>query len=227
MLRSWRRWPCRAATVVAAVVVALLAVGCGLGASSPAADTAPPVRTTTPSDAGRLATTPSIPATSPSSQAAKASRANPLAQRSFRVNPEPTTAAQRAAVSALQGYLDGLVTAFATNDLSGSGVRRYAGTNAYAAAQRIVNDQLKAGYVLYGAYRFTVRWTPRAMGANVAVVNVCVDQHATRRHDAKTDRAGPRNDTPFVELDYTLNRRDVGGWVVVSYSGRKVHSCSR
>jgi hypothetical protein len=223
MQRSWRGWPRWAVTVVA--VVALLAVGCGSGAGSPAADTAAAVRTTTSSDAGRLATTPSVPATSAASHAAKASRANPLAQRSFRVNPEPTTAAQRAAVSALQGYLDGLVTAFATNDLSGSGVRRYASANASAAAQRIVNDQVKAGYVLYGAYRFTVGWTPRAMGSSVAVVNVCVDQHATRRHDAKTDRAGPRNDTPFVQLRYTLNRRDVGGWVVVSYSGRNVGSC--
>jgi hypothetical protein len=56
------------------------------------------------------------------------------------------------------------------------------------------------------------------------VIGICVDQSRTRRHNPSTDAAGRWNDTPYVRVNYTLNRLDVG-WVVVDYSGREVASC--
>jgi hypothetical protein len=76
--------------------------------------------------------------------------------------------------------------------------------------------------VLYGAYVFTI--DPTDVRSNVGVVNVCIDQHATRRHDVSSDKPGARNDTPYVQLDYTLSR-DSGPWLVTAVKGGKVSSC--
>jgi len=203
---------------VATVALALLAAGCGSG-SEDASGTFVPGATSPPDGGGASATSTAPPAAGD----AEASRTTPLAERVYRVRPEPTTAAQKAAVKALQGYLDGLVTALATNDARRSGIRGYASPDMYADAQRIVAGQVKEGYVLYGAYVFTLE--PKGATANVAVINACVNQLATRRHDAASDKAGRANNTPYVQLDYTLNHRDVGGWVVTGYKGDTASSC--
>lgn len=156
---------------------------------------------------------------------AKASRRAPLAEREFRINPKPTTPAEQAALRALQGYLDGLIKAFATNDLARSGVRGFTSPAMYADAQRLVDEQVnapKGGYVLYGAYTITIQL--RGASTRAAVGDVCVDQSQTRRHNPKTDAAGRRNNSPYVRITYTLNRLEAG-WVVVDYSGRDVASC--
>jgi hypothetical protein len=202
---------------VATVALALLAAGCS--GSRDANSTFVPAGTTLPGDGDAGATS----ATATPGGSAKASRTDPLAQRAYQVDPEPRTAAQKAAVKALQGYLDGLVTALASNDVQGSGIRAYTSKDMYADAQSIVAGQAKDGYVLYGAYVFTME--PKGASAKVAVVGVCVDQHGTRRHDARTDAAGKANNTPYVQVDYTLNHLDIGGWVVTGYKGDNMASC--
>jgi hypothetical protein len=195
---------------VAALV--LLTAGCGSGSDSSSAQTFVPGGTTAGTGASATATTSSQPA----------SRSNPLAQRVFKLTSQPKPGLQQAAVEAIEGYLDGLVTAFATNDVASSGVRRWTSIELYRQAQSTVADQVKGGYVLYGPYVFTI--DPSEVRSNVGVLNVCIDQHATRRHDAETDKAGARNDTPYVQLDYTISR-DVARWRVTAVKGDKVSSC--
>ncbi len=204
--------------LVAMVALALLAAGCRSG-SGEEGGTFVPGATSAPGDGGASG----APTTSPAPGGGKASRTDPLAERVFRVRPEPGTAAQKSAVKALQGYLDGLVTALATNDTKRSGIGDYTSMVMYADALRIVAGQVKEGYGLYGAYVITLE--PKGATGNVAVVNACVNQRDTRRHDARTDAAGKANSTPYVQLDYTLNHRDVGGWVVISYQADTVDSC--
>jgi hypothetical protein len=158
----------------------------------------------------------------PTTGGARASRSDPLAERVFRVDPEPRTATERAAVRALEGYLDGLVTAFATNDVGRSGIRRYAAPDLYEDARRLVAGQVRDGFVLYGPYTFTIE--PRPSSGGVAVVGVCVNQSRTRRHDVRTDRPGRRNDTPYVQLRYTITRQE-SRWLVTSASGSRASSC--
>jgi hypothetical protein len=203
------------ACLALAVGLAPLVAGCGSGPTD-SGDTFVP-GATSPSGAQGPAST-----AAPGDAGGRASRTTPLAERVFRVRPEPKTAAQKAAVMALQGYLDGLVTALATNDAQRSGIRRWSSPGIYADAQRIVAAQAKDGYVLYGAFVFTLE--PKGATGTVAVVNACVNQHDTRRHDARTDRPGRANNTPYVQLDYTLNRREAG-WVVTGYKGDTVASC--
>jgi hypothetical protein len=200
------------AGAAAVVALALLAAGCGSGSKSGPAETFLPGATTASTAASATPTTSGEPA----------SRSDPLAQRVFKLVSEPRAGEQKAAVEAIEGYLDGLVTAFATNDVAGSGVRRWTSAEMYQQAQGTVADQVKAGYVLYGAYVFSI--DPSDVRSNVGVMDVCIDQHATRRHDAKTDKAGARNDTPYVQLGYTLSR-DAGRWRVTSVKGDKVTSC--
>ena len=197
---------------VAVAALALLAAGCGSGSDGGPAQTFVPGATTAAGGA---------PAT-PTTLARPASRSNPLAQRVFKLAAQPEPGEQNAAVEAIEGYLDGLITAFATNDVASSGVRRWTSTEMYRQAQGTVAGQVKGGYVLYGAYVLTI--DPTDVRSNVGVLNVCIDQHATRRHDASTDSAGARNDTPYVQLDYTLSR-DAGRWLVTSVKGGKVGSC--
>jgi hypothetical protein len=197
---------------VAVAALALLAAGCGSGSKSDSAGTFVPGAT--PDGGGAPAT--------PTTSGEPASRSNPLAQRVFKLTTQPRGGDQKAAVAALEAYLDGLVTAFATNDVAGSGVRRWTSSEMYRQAQAIVANQVNGGYVLYGAYVFTIE--PREVRSNVGVLNVCINQSATRRHDARTDEAGARNDTPYVQLDYTLSR-DAGPWRVTAVKGGKVGSC--
>jgi hypothetical protein len=136
----------------------------------------------------------------------------------FRVKPKPTTRAEQAAVAAVEGYLDGLIKAFATNEVASSGVRRFTSPAMYADARRLV----KAGYVLYGAFIIMIQ--PRGASSRAAVVGACVDQRRTRRHNPTTDAAGRWNNTPYVRVKYDVNRLELG-WVVVGYSGRLVASC--
>jgi hypothetical protein len=201
----------------AAVVLLLLALataGCGSGSESDPPGTFVPGATGDGDPAG--AGTPT------STGGAKASRAAPLAERVFRFDPRPRTPTEQAAVRALEGYLDGLVTAFATNDLGRSGIRRFAAPDMYEDARRLVAGQAKGGFVLYGPYTFTLE--PRPAGGRVAVVGVCINQSRTRRHDARTDAPGRRNDTPYVRLSYTLTRQE-SRWLVTAYSGREAASC--
>jgi hypothetical protein len=200
-----------AALLTACVVLA----GCGGDAEE---STSTSVSTATRADGVAVRST-TAPTTT---TAAKASRRTPLAERVFRINPRPTRRPEQAVVRALQGYLDGMVTAFATNDLEGSGVRRFTTRTTYADARRLVAEQVAKGYVLYGPYTFTIRL--RGASSRAAVAAVCVDQSQTRRHDAKTDTAQQRNDTPYVGLTYTLNRRETG-WMVAAISGRDLASC--
>jgi hypothetical protein len=199
---------------VAVAALALLAAGCGSGSDGGPAQTFVPGATTAVAGDGGPAT--------PTTSARPASRSNPLAQRVFKLAAQPRPGEQNAAVEAIEGYLDGLITAFATNDVASSGVRRWTSTEMYRQAQATVAGQVKGGYVLYGAYVLTI--DPTDVRSNVGVLNVCIDQHATRRHDAGTDRAGARNDTPYVQLDYTLSR-DAGRWRVTSVKGGRANSC--
>ena len=201
------------ASAVAVAALALLAAGCGSGSKSGPAETFVPGATTVGSDAASA---------TPTTSGAPASRQNPLAQRVFKVASPPKAGEQTAAVEAIEGYLDGLVTAFATNDVAGSGVRRWTSTEIYKQAQGTVDEQVKKGYVLYGPYVFTI--DPSDVSSSVGVLNVCIDQSRTRRHNASTDKAGARNDTPYVQVDYTLSR-DAGRWLVTSVKGDKVNSC--
>jgi hypothetical protein len=203
----------RRSTAAAAVAaLALLAAGCGSGSKHSSAETFVPGATTADSGASATPTTSSQPA----------SRSNPLAQRVFKLVSQPRTDAQKAAVETLKSYLDGLVTAFATNDVAATGLRRLTSSELYEQAKDTVAAQVNGGYVLYGAYVFTI--DPTDVRSNVGVLNVCIDQSATRRHDARTDEAGARNDTPYVQLDYTLSR-DAGRWLVTAVKGGKVGSC--
>jgi hypothetical protein len=202
----------RSTTLAAGVtLLALLAAGCTSGSKSSPSETFVPGATSGNPDGSATATTSGQPA----------SRSNPLAQRVFKLTSEPKSG-QKGAVQTLQDYLDGLVTAFATNDATSGQIRRLASSELYQQAEDIVADQVKGGYVLYGAYVFTI--DPTDVRTNVGVMNVCIDQHATRRHDASTDKVGARNDTPYVQLDYTLTR-DAGPWQVTSVKGGKVDSC--
>jgi hypothetical protein len=199
--------------LVAAAVAAVVLAGCDGGPNGSAATSEPNSTTASTTTASASPTTTTRP---------RASRSTPLAERVFRVDPKPTTATQQAIVGALEGYLDGLITAFATNNVARSGVRRFTTPAMYADAQRMVAEQVKAGYVLYGAYVVTIQ--VRGARSRAAVVGACIDQSRTRRHNPTTDAAGRRNNTPYVRLNYTLNRLD-HGWVVVDYSGRLVASC--
>jgi hypothetical protein len=199
--------------LVVVAVAAILLAGCDGGPNGSAA-TAEPDST---SVATTTASTPPTTITRP-----KASRSTPLAERVFRVDPPPATPTQHAVVDAMEGYLDGLITAFATNNVARSGVRRFTTPAMYADAQRLVAEQVKAGYILYGAYVVALR--VRGASSRAAVVDACVDQSRTRRHNPTTDAAGRRNNTPYVRVNYDLNRLDYG-WVVVDYSGRLVASC--
>jgi hypothetical protein len=205
-----RRW---AGAVLLALALALAAAGCGSGSE------ADPPGTFVPGGTGDGDPGGGGPA---STSGAKASRAAPLAERVFRVDPEPRTGTERAAVRALQGYLDGLVTAFATNDVGRGGLRRFAAPDMYEDARRLVAGQVKDRYVLYGPYTFTIE--PRPASGPVAVVGVCVNQSRTRRHDASTDAPRQRNDTPYVRLSYTVTRQE-NRWLVTAYSGRPASSC--
>jgi hypothetical protein len=198
---------------VAVLALALLAGGCGAGSGEQSGTFVPGA--TSPAGAGDAS---GAPTTSPASGGARAGRSSPLAERVFRVNPPPRTTAQRNAVKALQGY----VTALATNDAQHSGIRDYTSKSMYADAQSIVAGQVKDGYVLYGAYVITLE--PKGATGEVAVVRACVNQRRTRRHDARTDAAGRPNNTPYVQLDYTVSHQDVG-WVVTGYKGDTVDSC--
>jgi hypothetical protein len=202
----------RVATAVA--LLAMLGAGCGSGSESGPQQTFQPGATS-----DTLAGATPTPTTA---DAGPASRKNPLAQRVYKLVSEPSTDAEKAVVETVEGYLDGLITAFATNDAASSGVKRYSSTEMYQQAQGIVQDQVKDGYVLYGPYTVTIE--PREVHSQVGVVNVCVDQSATRRHDANTDKPGKSNNTPYVQLDYTVSRA-AGPWQVTASSGGKVASC--
>lgn len=205
-MRRWSR------STVAVTALAVLAAGCGGGSKgSASSDTFVP--------GAASDTTQSATATT---SGEPASRSNPLAQRVFKYTTEPKAGPQRAAVQTLEDYFDGLVKAFATNDVASTGIRRLTTVDLYKQAQDTVASQVQGGYVLYGAYVFTI--DPRDVEANVGVIDVCIDQHATRRHDAKTDKAGKRNDTPYVQLNYTLSH-STGPWQVTSVKGGKVQSC--
>jgi hypothetical protein len=216
LTRPARRRPRPGGTVVAALLalaVPLAAAGCGSDKPEEPGTFVPGA--TSGGD-------PAGPGATSTTSGAKASRSDPLAERVFRVDPEPRTATERAAVRALEGYLDGLVTAFATNDVGRSGIRRYAAPDLYEDARRLVAGQVRDGFVLYGPYTFTIE--PRPSSGGVAVVGVCVNQSRTRRHDARTDRPGRRNDTPYVQLRYTITRQE-SRWLVTSYSGEPANSC--
>jgi hypothetical protein len=205
----------RSSTLAAgAVLLALLATGCGSGSKSESQQTFEPGA---PSDTSAGATpAPTTVAVGP------ASRKNPLAQRVYKLASEPSNPTEKAAVETVEGYLDGLITAFATNDAASSGVRRYSSMEMYQQAKGIVADQVKNGYVLYGRYAVTI--DPREVRSEVGVINVCVDQSGTRRHNAKTDKPGQPNNTPYVQLDYTVSRA-AGPWQVTASSGGRTDSC--
>jgi hypothetical protein len=206
--RPWRA----AAAAPLALALALAAAGCG-GSNGDSPGTFVPGATGDAATGGGATATTS---------GAKASRDEPLAERVFRVDPKPRTQTERAAVRALQGYLDGLVTAFATNDVGRGGLSRYAAPEVVEDARRLVADQVKDRFVLYGPYTFTIE--PRPASGSVAVVGVCVNQSRTRRHDARTDAPRQRNDTPYVRLSYTLTRQE-SRWLVTAYTGRQASSC--
>jgi hypothetical protein len=210
-MRNRTRW--------VALVFAVLLAAAGCGSSSEDATGRAGSATTSTASGGAAASTTTTGATA---TPARASRATPLAERVFRVNPQPTTRSEQAAVQALQDYLDGMVTAFATNNLGRTDLARRTSPAMYADAGRLIAEQRREGYVLFGAWTFTIQ--PRGAGSRAAVVGVCINQARTRRHDARTDAAGRRNDEPHVRLTYTLNRLEAG-WVVVDYAGRPVPSC--
>lgn len=212
MTRLALRKPTARGLAAALLALALVTAGCGSGSKPDSPGTfAPGATAGDPGQGG-----------APTSTAGTAGRAAPLAQRVFRVDPEPKTTSGRAVVRALEGYLDGLVTAFATNDLGRSGLRRFAAPNMVEDAKRLVAEQAKAGNVLYGPYTFTI--APEPAAGRVAVVGVCINQSRTRLHDARTGAPKRRNDTPYVRLTYTLTRLEAG-WLVTAYSGKAVASC--
>jgi hypothetical protein len=218
MMRTHGQHPTLSVAVVLAVALAV--AGCrsssddttGTAAAGPTHTAATAADASTSSAAGTTTTT----------AQARASRATPLAERVFRVEPKPTSSTERAAVKALEGYLDGLIKAFATNDLARSSVGRFTTPAMYADARRLIAEQVKEHYILYGAYTFSIQL--RGVSSRAAVIGICADQSRTRRHNPSTDAAGRWNDTPYVRVTYTLNRLDAG-WVVVDYSGRQVRSC--
>jgi hypothetical protein len=205
----------RTLLLAVAFVVALVLAGAGCGSSSTNSTAA-----SGPTHTGNLPATTASPTTT--TAPARASQAMPLAERTFRVDPKPADRIQQAAVQTLQDYLDAMVTGFAANSLERTGLRRLTSPGMYADARRLVAEQISKGYVLYGRWRFRIQ--PRGTSSRAAVIGVCIDQSRTRRHDAKTDAAGRRNDTPYVQLTYTLNRLETG-WVVVDDAGRAVTSC--
>ena len=203
------------AGLAAVVALALLAAGCGSGSRN-GGDTFVP-GASSPSDQGASGTT------APAAGGPKASKATPLAERVFQVKPAPKTAAQREVLQVLQSYLDTVIVAFATNDVPGSGMRRYVDASVYQSARRQVADQAKRGYVVYGPYTFSI--DPSEVNPPVAVAVVCVNQSRTRRHNAKTDAVGKPNDSPHVRLRYDLNFRPGKGWQVTGIHGESVSSC--
>jgi hypothetical protein len=209
----------QAATAVG-VALALLATSCSSASTmSNSSRTIVPVRTANPDSAS------SRPVTATSLQPAtptKASRQNPLAERKFRVQTRATTSAQRHAIRALEGYFDALVIAFATNKLPET-MRRYTVPELYQDAQHLVAHQVDKGYVLYGRYTFSI--LIKGVRPPVAVMDVCVNQRNTRLHDAKTDKPGRLNNTPYVRVQYTLNVLAGAGWVVTGYKGSNVAAC--
>jgi hypothetical protein len=212
-----RPTPCHLA---AAVALALALAGCRSSsddATGPAASG--PTRT---GAAAAGVSTSTAAGTTTTAAPARASRATPLAERVFRVEPKPANPTQQAVVRALQHYLDGMIIGFATNSLGPTGLRRRTSPSMYADARRLLAEQISKGYVLYGAWTFTIQ--PRGASGRAAVIGVCVNQARTRRHNARTDAAGRRNDEPYLRLNYTLNRLEAG-WVVVDYTGRPVASC--
>jgi hypothetical protein len=206
-------------SLAVALACALALVGCR-SSSDDATGTAAPGHPT--GDAAASASTSSAAGTTTTTVPARASRATPLAERVFRVEPKAANPTQQAAVQALQDYLDGMVTAFATNNLGRTDLRRRTSPGMYADARRLIAEQISKGYVLYGRWSFMIQ--PRGASSRAAVIGVCIDQSRTRRHDANTDAAGRRNDTPRVQLTYTLNQLATG-WVVVDDAGRAVTSC--
>jgi hypothetical protein len=208
-------------SLAVALAIALVLAGCGSGSVEATGPSVAGSTRTSDAVAGGVPTT-TVGAATTTTTSAKASRTAPLAERVFRVDPKPATPTERAAVKALEGYLDGLIKAFATNDVARSGVGRFSTPAMYADARRLIAEQVKEHYILYGGYTFTIQL--RGASGRAAVIGICVDQSRTRRHNPSTDAAGRWNDTPYVRVNYTLNRLDVG-WVVVDYSGREVASC--
>jgi hypothetical protein len=209
-----RRPGCALAILALVACVALAGCGGDIGEGSGSAG---------PSSSGtgdtRTAGAATFPATTIQT---KASPTTPLAERTFRVDPKPATRIQKAVIRSLQAYLDAMVVGFATNSLEGTDLRRRTTPDMYADARRLVAEQVKAGYVLYGPYTFTM--TAQSVGRRAAVVGVCINQSRTRRHDVRTDAAGRWNNEPHLRMTYTLNRLE-GGWVVAGYSGRPAASC--
>jgi hypothetical protein len=209
-----RRSGCALATL--ALVVWVVLAGCGGDAGDGSGSAGP-------SSSGTGATrTADAPTSAATTIQAKASRTAPLAERAFRVDPEPATRTQQAVIRSLQAYLDAMVVGFATNSLERTDLRRRTTPDMYAAARRLIAEQVKAGYVLYGPYTFTI--TAPSVGRKAAVVGVCINQSRTRRHDVSTDAAGRWNNEPHLRMTYTLNRLE-GGWVVAGSSGRLATSC--
>jgi hypothetical protein len=205
---------CTLATL--ALVVWVVLAGCGGDAGDRSGSVGP-------SSGGTGATrTAGAPTSAATTIQAKASRTAPLAERAFRVHPEPATRTQQAVIRSLQTYLDAMVVGFATNSLERTDLRRRTTPDMYADARRLVAEQVKAGYVLYGPYTFTI--TAPSVGRKAAVVGVCINQSRTRRHDVRTDAAGRWNNEPHLRMTYNLNRLE-GGWVVAGYSGRPAASC--
>jgi hypothetical protein len=211
-MRTRGRHRTRMLAVAFVVALVLAGAGCGSNSTNSAAASGPTHTGNSPATTAGTTTT----------TVAKASRATPLVERTFRVEPEPANHTQRAAIQALQDYLDAMVTGFATNGLERTDLGRLTSPGMYADARRLIAEQVGKGYVLYGRWRFMIQ--PRGASSRAAVIGVCIDQSQTRRHDAKTDDAGRRNDTPHVQLTYTLNRLETG-WVVVDDAGRAVTSC--
>jgi hypothetical protein len=208
-----RRPGCALAALV--LVACVVLAGCGGDAD----DQSGSARSSSSGTGGARAGAVTSPATTIQ---AKASRTTPLAERTFRVDPGPATRTEKAVIRSLQAYLDAMVVGFATNSLERTDLRRRATPDMFADARRLIAEQVEAGYVLYGPYSFTIR--APSVGRRVAVVGVCIDQSRTRRHDVSTDVAGRRNNEPYLQMRYTLNRLE-GGWVVADFSGRPAASC--
>jgi hypothetical protein len=215
----WTRGPHRSLLVAVVFPVGLVLALAGCGSSSDDSTGTAASGPTRTSDSAPASTT---AAGTTATTSARASRATPLAERVFRIKPEPTNRTQQAAVQTLQDYLDGMITGFATNSLRRTGLRDLTSPGMYADARRLIAEQISKGYVLYGSWTFTIQ--PRGISGRAAVVDVCINQSQTRRHNAKTDAAGRRNNEPYVRLTYTLNRLEAG-WVVVDDAGRPVASC--
>lgn len=136
-----RRPGCTLATL--ALVVWVVLAGCGGDAGDGSGSVGP-------SSGGTGATrTAGAPTSAATTIQAKASRTAPLAERAFRVHPEPATRTQQAVIRSLQTYLDAMVVGFATNSLERTDLRRRTTPDMFADARRLVAEQVKAGYVLY------------------------------------------------------------------------------